>query len=569
MLNDVKCSNRRIIRVRCLIAAIILSTSIFWKGSLYYGSMLSIPLRDAQTQLSLHLYPLLEEHRPQCSPPTLHGNAGLHRFNPIVGAPQENHLVDPDGFVEPMQVAHDSFVQAIRHTQIERAYIRGTKGIVSSAGGKYLPTFIIFLRLLRRTGARLPVELFMKDWIEYEPYICEVVLPSLNGKCVVLSEVFTGPDGAKPDLEHFQLKAFSILFSSFQDVIWMDSDCFFLYDPTNLLTSKPFTSTGLVTWPDFWSYTVSPTYYNISRQAIIPTTARQSTEAGMFLISKKTHFMSLLLSAYYNYHASYFYTMISQGAPGEGDKDTFVLAASALGEKFHTVSEKVADLGHPAPDGGVLGAAMLHADPIEDYKLTRQGRWRVRDESVAKAPRGYWLHAYSPKFNAGEDLFSEKTQDKDGHPGRAYTSKEETLKRLGYDAERDLWEETKTVTCTLEHAFDSWKTKTGLCETVTKHWDAVQYNSNMQIKSLFVVLTGLMAFAAAAPAEAEARDTANVQARKSWTAEGGCKTDWAGRCNAQCIGEGVRSHGCKKGDISSGIESSHCVIGWNICKCSC
>ena len=78
---------------------------------------------------------------------------------------QENYSLDADGLVELMQVAHDGFVQAIRSTQFERAYIRGTKGIVSSAGGKYLlPTFIIFLRLLRGTGARLPVELFMKDW---------------------------------------------------------------------------------------------------------------------------------------------------------------------------------------------------------------------------------------------------------------------------------------------------------------------------------------------------------------------------------------------------------------------
>ncbi|KAB8257631.1 mannosyltransferase putative-domain-containing protein [Aspergillus pseudonomiae] len=481
MWNIGKRSIRMKVMARCLVAAIILSTSIFWKGSLHSGPLSSTPLRDTRAQLSHHLYPLLEEHRPQCSPPALHSNAGLHRFSSIISAPQKNYLVDPEGFVEPMQVAHDGFVQAIRNTRVERAYIRGTKGIVSSAGGKYLPTFIIFLRLLRRTGARLPVELFVKDWIEYEPYICEVVLPSLNAKCVVLSEVFTGPNEGKHNLEHFQLKTFSILFSSFQDVIWMDADCFFLYDPTSLLTSKPFTSTGLVTWPDFWSYTVSPTYYNISRQAIIATTTRQSTEAGMFLISKKTHYMTILLSAYYNYHASYYYRMISQGAPGEGDKDTFILAASALGENFYTVSEKVVVLGHPAPDGGVLGAAMLHADPIEDYELTRQGRWRVRDESVAKAPRGYWVHAHSPKFNAGEDLFSRKTRDEDGQPGRAYTSKEDTLKRLGFDAERAIWEETKTVTCTLEHAFESWKTKVGLCESVTKHWDAVFESPSTQL----------------------------------------------------------------------------------------
>ncbi|GMG15117.1 mannosyltransferase putative-domain-containing protein [Aspergillus flavus] len=473
MLNARTGNPKRKVIVRCFLAAIILSISFFWSGHLRCGPRLNWSLREAQAQLSHSLHALLEEHTPRCAPPTLHGTAGLQRFDPINGTPQKNYLVDPDSFVGSMQVAHDGFVQAIRDTKIARAWMKGTKGIVSSAGGRYLPTFIVFLRLLRRTGSMLPVELFVKDWGEYEPYICEVVLPSLNGKCMVLSELFTGPDGAKPDIEHFQLKAFSILFSSFQDVIWMDSDCYFLYDPTSLLTSKPFTSTGLLTWPDFWSYTVSPTYYNISRQPVIPTTTRQTTEAGMFLISKKTHLMTLLLSAYYNYHGSYYYTMISQGAPGEGDKDTFILAACALGESFYTVSEKVADLGHPAPDGGVLGAAMLHADPIEDYKLTRQGRWRVQDESVAKAPRGYWIHAHNPKFNAGDGLFSQRTQDEDGYPGRMWTWQKETLKRLGYDVERAAWEETKAVTCTLEHAFESWKTKIGLCETVTNHWNTV------------------------------------------------------------------------------------------------
>lgn len=93
----------------------------------------------------------------------------------------------------------------------------------------------------------------------------------------------------------------------------------------------------------------------------------------------------------------------------------------------------------------------------------------------------------------------------------------------------------------------------------------------MQIKTLAVVLTTIVGLAAAAPApepEIDARGEIDVRAKKSWTAKGGCKTDWAGRCGAQCIGEGL-GKGCKKADIDSGIESSHCVWGWNICRCRC
>ncbi|KAF9584505.1 hypothetical protein BGW38_006209 [Lunasporangiospora selenospora] len=55
----------------------------------------------------------------------------------------------------------------------------------------------------------------------------------------------------------------------------------------------------------------------------------------------------------------------------------------------------------------------------------------------------------------------------------------------------------------------------------------------------------------------------------SWTASGGCKTDWAGRCNNQCIGEASKKPACNGKKTFSGIESSNCVWGWNICKCQC
>ncbi|KAG0319453.1 hypothetical protein BGZ97_002104 [Linnemannia gamsii] len=55
----------------------------------------------------------------------------------------------------------------------------------------------------------------------------------------------------------------------------------------------------------------------------------------------------------------------------------------------------------------------------------------------------------------------------------------------------------------------------------------------------------------------------------SWTANGGCATSWAGRCHSQCKGEALNKSQCKGKTVDSGIESSNCIWGWNICRCKC
>ncbi|KAL2130908.1 hypothetical protein VTI74DRAFT_5792 [Chaetomium olivicolor] len=47
----------------------------------------------------------------------------------------------------------------------------------------------------------------------------------------------------------------------------------------------------------------------------------------------------------------------------------------------------------------------------------------------------------------------------------------------------------------------------------------------------------------------------SIMATKKWQAKGGCKTDWAGRCNAQCRGE-AQQKGYKCKDVDSDITSS-------------
>lgn len=444
----------------------------------------NVPLQKQQAFFWRNFQPLLEKHKPDCPSPWRLTASGAIGFDAVNPPERPDVLLFPEIHREPMQKAHDEFIQSIKNsTDLSSVHIPGTSGIVSSAGKAYLPVFVTSLRMLRRTGSTLPVELFFKDSIEYEENICEEVLPSLNAKCVVLSDILREAESESTvEIAHYQIKIFAVLFSSFERVIWMDSDCFPLHDPAVLFDSEPFMSKGLVTWPDFWVSTASPLYYDISRQPVPPMDARASSETGVFLVSKKSHFRSLLLSAYYNYYGpSHYFMLLSQGGPGEGDKETFIQAASAIGEDFYTVSEPVKPVGHPKENGKISGSAMVQSDPTEDFQLTSQNKWRVKDPSVAKAPRVFFIHAHYPKFNPADKLFGHKwetapTLKPDGSYGRAWIVANETLKRFGYDAERAYWEEIKWVSCNLEEDFESWRGKSGICNQVEEYWHNVFEN---------------------------------------------------------------------------------------------
>ncbi|KAL4800570.1 mannosyltransferase putative-domain-containing protein [Aspergillus venezuelensis] len=455
-----------------LVALLLLSVVYFWQHH-PLQSVHFLPSR--RLQLWEGLKPLLERYEPNCPVPMLDGGPGVVRFDAVEETSRINYISNVDQIQQPMQKAHDGFVSAIRDLKIERAYVPGSMGIVSSAGGTYLPTFVVTLQLIRRMGTTLPVELFLKDETEYELYFCEEYLPSLNVKCLILSEIMTtgNKTSTANPIQGFQLKAFSMLLSSFEKTLWLDADCVPLHNTAPLLTSALFTTMGLVTWPDFFGNTAAPAYFNISRQSDPLSTTRQATEAGIMLVNKKTHFSTLLLSAYYNYYGpDYYYTLLDQGAPGTGDKDTFLHAATALNQPFYTVSERPVDLGNLTPwdDNTAINAGWIQADPIQDYALTIAGKYRVTDPTVAKALCAFFIHAGAPEFNPGYQLLGEKLRGFDGERTRLWTYPAEAMRRLGFDAEKLFWEKTMKVACEMEEKFKTWRGRKRLCDKVRQHW---------------------------------------------------------------------------------------------------
>jgi alpha 1,2-mannosyltransferase len=320
--------------------------------------------------------------------------------------------------------------------------------------------------MLRRTGSQLPVEVFLDNWGEYDMMTCERTLPSLNAKCRVLTDIWsTAP--SLTTLIKYQYKAFALLFSTFEEVLFLDADAFPAHNPDELFDVEPYRSNGLVTWPDFWASTVSPYFYDIADVPVPPWNARRSSESGIILWSKRLHPDTLLLATYYNYYGpKFYYPLLSQGAQGQGDKETFLHAALALGNPFHAVRSPVTVMGHWV-NGTWKSAGMKQGDPVEDYavqngistgsvskpapsKDSENSPPSIDGETELETVRPLFIHNNIIKLDP-KHLFdkSNEWRNETGHLVRVWGEKDSAIDQFGFDIERVLWEELVHASCNL------------------------------------------------------------------------------------------------------------------------
>lgn len=477
---------RTLLRARTLLSALILAAILIWTitrwrseglvPALNYNSRGSrlppIDLTAEHQEFWRNFQKYLDLYEPETKPVLEDKKAPTEGFKAKDAGPRPEYVsVDTHDRIK-MKQAHTGFLSSITTSPPRLPYVPGTRGIVSTAGGSYLPVLVISLRMLRRTGSTLPMEVFLADEDEHEDYICDVVLPSLDARCIVLSRILVT---APAKIKKYQFKPFAMLFSSFEEILFLDADAFPLQPPEDLFNSDPFRSRGMITWPDFWASSASPLFYEIAGIPAPPMDLRQSTESGELLLSKKSHMRTLLLCVYYNYWGpSHYYPLLSQGAAGEGDKETFIAAAMAVGDGFYQVSEGICALGH-RKEGGLAGSAMAQFNPMQDYLLTGRGKTRFRDENAA-APDVFFIHANFPKFNPAT-VFDQSNEVKptfldDGSYTRAWTIPEDVVGKFSakVDVEKAFWSEILWTACELETRFASWEKHTGVCAGVQKYW---------------------------------------------------------------------------------------------------
>lgn len=418
--------------------------------------------------------------------------AGWVGFDGVKEGDKLPDLLDIDASaIDGFSKLHEDVVEIAKKIAGRLPLIPGTKGIVTTAGPTAEAILTTSLRMVRKSGSKLPIQIWMYDKSEYDPYMCEVVWPSLDADCMLMTdylpaEVLSGGDTHLEISHHFQMKILSLLFSTFEQVLFLDCDLFPVNNPDSIFLTEPFISSGWILWPDYWANTNSPDYYKITGGQPVDMYAQQSTESGAMLINKATHASAMILSAYYNrYGPEHYYWLLSQGAIGHGDKDTYMAAIRHLELPVYQVRTTPRRVGYRC-DGGERPIASAQHHPYDDWLITAQNvsalhpdRLMLKDIPV---PRTLFIHGNLPKNDAvalmdwsipndwDDQLFCNHGK---GNPHRQWGSKEFTLFHYGYDAEKSMWDQMRWLACEHESGVKRWREgKSVQCtdEAILHYW---------------------------------------------------------------------------------------------------
>lgn len=175
----------------------------------------------------------------------------------------ENHLPVPDRMEHPnpdsmkdrpMKEILDGLVglntdQAMRtrgsHAEVVSqlpAYPTGLyqgKGIVMLAGGRYSEFAATSLNVLRQVGSTLPVELWVADESEEVDGWCDELVGD-GIACRRLADYINLDRFKHP----YQWKILTLVFSTFEEIVFLDADCLPLHKPDVLLDSDVYNKTG-------------------------------------------------------------------------------------------------------------------------------------------------------------------------------------------------------------------------------------------------------------------------------------------------------------------------------------
>lgn len=327
----------------------------------------------------------------------------------------ESYLKVSPSQVKELKAKHAEFLAKVKDTTSKIYFPRNSEdeggfymanscGIVYVGGGQYSWFALLSIKHLRNLGSKLPVEVYIPFENEYEEEFCEKTLPSLNAKCVKMYEILDIDviNDSNFKIKGFMLKSLALLLSNFENILLLDADNVPYLNPDILFVTEPYTSHKFIVWPDYWERTTHPSFYDIQGIDLAelnlnktnPTTGKKyttkkqlendvplhdligtipnpSTESGQLMISKKEHADVLLLSLYYNiYGPNYYYHLLTQWAPGQGDKDTFLAAANLLKSKYCQIKTSVTAIGyHHVNSDEFRGTAQGQFSPIDEYNF--------------------------------------------------------------------------------------------------------------------------------------------------------------------------------------------------------
>lgn len=201
------------------------------------------------------------------------------------------------------------------------------RGIVLCGGGSvYFPCIWICVRMLRRFGCTLPIELWHRGPREMTAEMKRLLAPY----DVVFQDAFqVARQYPVNRLDGWELKPYAILNSSFAEVLYVDADNVVVRNPEFLFDASLYRASGSLFWQDAPDRTPNQYLKDGAWELLdMPVRREPEFESGQLLIDKRRCWRPMQLTLHLNEHSDYYYTAFF------GDKDTFHLAWRKLEQEY-------------------------------------------------------------------------------------------------------------------------------------------------------------------------------------------------------------------------------------------
>ena len=266
------------------------------------------------------------------------------------------------------------------------------RGIVICGGGVPLfSTGLVVVKLLRQHGCNLPIEWCYADNGEL-PQDAINSLEAIDGvRCVNLDEV---PAYKGINKRGFQIKPMAICASSFQEVLFIDSDDLPIRDPSYLFETPEYQKTGALIWKDFWQFKVGDCFTAPDKKVCLhrllgieaPEIGEFEFESGQLLINKAKHKKGMQMCLYMSLQSKDYHEL------SYGDKDCYALSFRATGEDYSLIEKSPGIVGKVSGNDEFEGYGMIQHDPagrqtwihmtIQAFD-TKEGEWNAWVDSGA------------------------------------------------------------------------------------------------------------------------------------------------------------------------------------------
>jgi hypothetical protein len=206
------------------------------------------------------------------------------------------------------------------------------RGIVICGGGiRYFTNAWVCINRLRRTGCRLPIEVWHLGKPEMTPQMSKL-LASLGAKTIDAFQMRKNHPTRL--LGGWELKPYSVFHSRFNDVLFLDADNVPVRNPEYLFETEEFKSTGAVFWPDL-DHGRDEKSLAVWRSCGLRRPHEPEFESGQMLFDKSRCALPLRFCVWLNENSDFYYRYL------HGDKETFHIAFRKLKKKYSLVPKPV------------------------------------------------------------------------------------------------------------------------------------------------------------------------------------------------------------------------------------